>query len=606
MLSSGVREILATTEAVIVDEIHAVAQTKRGSHLALTLERLDHLGAGRERRRSGVQRIGLSATQRPLERIAKFLVGPKRECRIVDAGRTKELDLEIVVPVEDMADPGAPAYPSEDGAPPTEIEPSAHVRSIWPAIYPKLLELVQEHTSTIIFVNNRRASERLAKRLNELANGEAEQELPATEHGGHGGGGLRRAAAGRLVGVLPRVPSRDRPRPPRLPLPRGAHPGRGDAEVGAAALPRRDLLPGAGDRHGRRRPGDPGRVAEVGDPRPAADRPRRARPRRGLQGPDLPQIPRRPARVRGRRPAHARRGDRGDGDPPEPARRARPAPGLDGRAGRVGGRRGRAPGHRHRALPRPLPRAAGERPRHARRPLPLRPLRRAAPADRLGPHRRHDPRPQRRPPAGRHQRRHDPRPRPLRRPPARRPPGRRARRGDGLRGPPGPDLPARRHHLADRGNHPRPGHRHPGPRRPRRRPLLEGRRDRPPGRAGPGDRRLRPRGGLARARPSWPPSTTSTPAPPTTSSPTCASSSRRPASSPPTRRSSSSASATRSATGASASSPPSAAASTPPGASPWPPRSAPSATSRPTRSGPTTASSSTSPTPTSRRPPTWS
>ncbi len=180
MLSSGVREILATTEAVIVDEIHAVAQSKRGSHLALTLERLDHLAEGE------IQRIGLSATQRPLERIAKFLVGPKRQCEIVDAGRTKELDLEIVVPVEDMADPGAPAYPSEDGVPPSEVEPSAHVRSIWPAIYPKLVELVQSHNSTIIFVNNRRAAERLAKRINELANGEGEQELPATEHGGNG------------------------------------------------------------------------------------------------------------------------------------------------------------------------------------------------------------------------------------------------------------------------------------------------------------------------------------------------------------------------------------------------------------------------------------
>ncbi|HEU5062391.1 MAG TPA: DEAD/DEAH box helicase, partial [Solirubrobacterales bacterium] len=183
MLSSSVREILTGVEAVIVDEIHAVAQTKRGSHLALTLERLDHLvteGGG-----ESVQRIGLSATQRPLERIGQFLVGPKRKCRIVDAGQKKALDLEIVVPVEDMADPGAPAYPSEDGPPPTEVEPSAHVRSIWPAIYPRLLELVQEHTSTMIFVNNRRAAERLAKRLNELANGEGEGELPATEHAGH-------------------------------------------------------------------------------------------------------------------------------------------------------------------------------------------------------------------------------------------------------------------------------------------------------------------------------------------------------------------------------------------------------------------------------------
>ncbi len=197
MLSSGVREIFATTEAVIVDEIHAVAQSKRGSHLALSLERLEWLvgdlgegspeqkrgGSGDPSPRSRVQRIGLSATQRPLERIAQFLVGPKRECKIVDAGIAKELDLEIVVPVEDMAEPGAPAFPNEDGNP-TDGEPLAHVRSIWPAIYPELLKLVQEHTSTIIFVNNRRASERLAKRLNELANGEGEQELPATEHAG--------------------------------------------------------------------------------------------------------------------------------------------------------------------------------------------------------------------------------------------------------------------------------------------------------------------------------------------------------------------------------------------------------------------------------------
>ena len=137
--------------------------------------------------------------------LREFLVGPKRECRIVDAGQKKGLDLEIVVPVEDMADPGAPAYPSEDGPPPTEIEPSAHVRSIWPAIYPKLLELVQEHTSTMIFVNNRRAAERLAKRLNELANGEGENELPATEHGGHDSDAS--PAGGAVGGTIPEVSS---------------------------------------------------------------------------------------------------------------------------------------------------------------------------------------------------------------------------------------------------------------------------------------------------------------------------------------------------------------------------------------------------------------
>jgi ATP-dependent Lhr-like helicase len=198
MLSSGAREILTGVEAVIVDEIHAVAQSKRGSHLALTLERLEHLvrdaGEGSsEQQRGGsadpspaspLQRIGLSATQRPLERIAQFLVGPKRDCKIVDAGIAKELDLEIVVPVEDMAEPGAPAFPNEDGTP-TDGEPLAHVRSIWPAIYPELLKLVREHRSTIIFVNARRAAERLAKRLNELHADEPLEELPATEQLGH-------------------------------------------------------------------------------------------------------------------------------------------------------------------------------------------------------------------------------------------------------------------------------------------------------------------------------------------------------------------------------------------------------------------------------------
>jgi len=113
----------------------------------------------------------------------------------VDAGRTKELDLEIVVPVEDMSEPGAPSFPNADGNP-TEGEPLAHVRSIWPAIYPELLKLVREHNSTIIFVNARRAAERLAKRLNELAAEEPSGELPATEHGGHSS-----SAGGDGVGV---------------------------------------------------------------------------------------------------------------------------------------------------------------------------------------------------------------------------------------------------------------------------------------------------------------------------------------------------------------------------------------------------------------------
>jgi len=182
MMTSRAREILTDVEALIVDEIHAVAPTKRGAHMAITLERLErHVrveGNEGEGREEPLQRIGLSATQRPLERIARFLVGPHRECTIVNAGVRKAMDLEIVVPVEDMADPGAKiATPSLDGEPqipgpaPGEVQmpgDSPSSRSIWPAIYPELLRLVREHTSTIVFVNNRRGAERLAKRLNEM------------------------------------------------------------------------------------------------------------------------------------------------------------------------------------------------------------------------------------------------------------------------------------------------------------------------------------------------------------------------------------------------------------------------------------------------------
>jgi ATP-dependent Lhr-like helicase len=167
MLTSQAREILTGAEWVIVDEIHAVAQTKRGAHLALTLERLEALA---ER---PLQRIGLSATQSPLEEVARFLVGPERTCTVVDAGMRKELDLKIHVPVESMTEP----------EPGVELDPlgggEATTRSIWPAIYPELLELVEAHRSTLVFVNNRRGAERLALRLNELAG----REIARAHHG---------------------------------------------------------------------------------------------------------------------------------------------------------------------------------------------------------------------------------------------------------------------------------------------------------------------------------------------------------------------------------------------------------------------------------------
>jgi len=170
MLTGRAQELFAGTESCIVDEIHAVASTKRGAHLALTLERLT-AAAGRE-----VQRIGLSATQKPLEEIGRFMVGPARTCRIVDTGIRKELDLQIMVPVESMVEPDATPAPDLD---PLVGGSEATRRSIWPAIYPELVELVNAHRSTILFVNNRRAAERLALRLNELA----EHEIARAHHG---------------------------------------------------------------------------------------------------------------------------------------------------------------------------------------------------------------------------------------------------------------------------------------------------------------------------------------------------------------------------------------------------------------------------------------
>ena len=139
MLTSQARETLRGIETVIVDEVHAVAGTKRGAHLALSLERLDAL---LER---PAQRIGLSATQRPLEEIGRFVSGD-RPIRLVDAGTRKELDLEVVVPVEDLRELGtsnelAQPVVNDDVVMASGYESTA--RSIWPSIYPAILELVK-------------------------------------------------------------------------------------------------------------------------------------------------------------------------------------------------------------------------------------------------------------------------------------------------------------------------------------------------------------------------------------------------------------------------------------------------------------------------------
>lgn len=210
LLTSNARDALRSVEVVVIDEIHALVPTKRGSHLALSLERLEHV-VGRP-----LQRIGLSATQRPLEEVARFLGGarpnvkaepgdkkrkrtaPKnrqdetsqpeevelngaaevafeefesasaapvyRQVTIVDASAPKRLDLRVEVPVEDMASlddiESLPSGPASQGP---------KRRSIWSAIHPKLLELIRAHRSTLIFVNSRRLAERISGAINELA-----------------------------------------------------------------------------------------------------------------------------------------------------------------------------------------------------------------------------------------------------------------------------------------------------------------------------------------------------------------------------------------------------------------------------------------------------
>ncbi len=168
MLTSKARETLANVDAVIIDEIHAMAGTKRGAHLMLSLERLEQISV------KAPQRIALSATQRPLDEIARFLGGnivepdgpsSPRPVTVVDAGARKELQIEVVVPIDDMGALGQRVEIPLDA--PAATSPTR--RSIWPSIHPRLLDLVESHHSTLIFSNARRLSERLATRLNELA-----------------------------------------------------------------------------------------------------------------------------------------------------------------------------------------------------------------------------------------------------------------------------------------------------------------------------------------------------------------------------------------------------------------------------------------------------
>ncbi|MCX4673834.1 DEAD/DEAH box helicase [Streptomyces sp. NBC_01433] len=155
MLTSSARDALAGVETVILDEVHAVAGTKRGAHLAVSLERLDELLPRPARR------IGLSATVRPVDEVARFL-SPRRRAEIVQPPSTKEFDLSVVVPVEDLGELGG--SPATDGGADQAEKPS-----IWPHVEERIADLVQSHRSTIVFANSRRLAERLCNRLNEIA-----------------------------------------------------------------------------------------------------------------------------------------------------------------------------------------------------------------------------------------------------------------------------------------------------------------------------------------------------------------------------------------------------------------------------------------------------
>jgi ATP-dependent Lhr-like helicase len=179
LLTSNARESLVGVDTVIVDEIHAVLPSKRGSHLFLSLERLEAL---RRERRPGappLQRVGLSATQRPLDEVARLLGGGEldgsgrfvpRPVEVVDARAPKGLEIRVEVPVDDMSRLGDRAEGPDAGN---------ALRSIWPSIHPRLVEHVRAHRSTMIFVNSRRLAERLAADLNETAG----EEIALAHHG---------------------------------------------------------------------------------------------------------------------------------------------------------------------------------------------------------------------------------------------------------------------------------------------------------------------------------------------------------------------------------------------------------------------------------------
>lgn len=212
VLTSQARAGLAGVRTVIVDEIHAVAGTKRGAHLALSLERLDAL---LEHGPGPAQRIGLSATVRPVEAVARFLAGARvpedggRTVGVVQPPTDKQVEVDVVVPVPDLADlepraPGGTEPRPGAGADRGQAETPARraSRSVWPHVEERITDLVAEHRSTLVFTNSRRAAERLTSRLNEVWAERRGEDVPDV-------GAVQPAAAPSASGTSAGVDTRD-------------------------------------------------------------------------------------------------------------------------------------------------------------------------------------------------------------------------------------------------------------------------------------------------------------------------------------------------------------------------------------------------------------
>ncbi|MFB8388234.1 ATP-dependent helicase [Microbacterium sp. NPDC055910] len=181
MLTSQARETLRDVHTVIIDEVHAVAATKRGAHLAVSLERLDALRRAHDPQANAAQRIGLSATVRPIDEVARFL-GGSSPVEIVAPRATKAFDMSVVVPIEDMLNPppppGAPEPGGEDADWFAEGGQTEVTGSVWPHVEEAIVDRILQHRSTIVFVNSRRLGERLTGRLNEIYSERLGLDLP--------------------------------------------------------------------------------------------------------------------------------------------------------------------------------------------------------------------------------------------------------------------------------------------------------------------------------------------------------------------------------------------------------------------------------------------